>query len=183
MSSLTAIDIKTFPVRYMEEAFNQRKFEVLDEIFSAELMQRIGPSVVPFLTAFPDWHGTVDDIIAEGDTVVNRWTGHGTHLVELRQSVKICEICGKNLRSSALRQSVKICEICGKNLQFSALRQSVKISEICGKNLRPWHADLLSRISCPEEIAYRMGFIDRDTLRLLGTTMRNNQYGAFLLQL
>ena len=83
MSPLTAIDIKTFPVRYMEEAFNQRKFEVLDEIFSAELMQRIGPSVVPFLTAFPDWHGTVDDIIAEGDTVVNRWTGHGTHLVEL----------------------------------------------------------------------------------------------------
>ena len=83
MSSLTAIDIKTFPVRYMEEAFNQRKFEVLDEIFSADLMQRIGPSVVPFLTAFPDWHGTVDDIIAEGDTVVNRWTGHGTHLVEL----------------------------------------------------------------------------------------------------
>ena len=80
---MTAIDIKTFPVRYMEEAFNQRKFEVLDEIFSAELMQRIGPSVVPFLTAFPDWHGTVDDIIAEGDTVVNRWTGHGTHLVEL----------------------------------------------------------------------------------------------------
>ena len=83
MCPLTAIDIKTFPVRYMEEAFNQRKFEVLDEIFSAELMQRIGPSVVPFLTAFPDWHGTVDDIIAEGDTVVNRWTGHGTHLVEL----------------------------------------------------------------------------------------------------
>lgn len=83
MSPLTAIDIKTFPVRYMEEAFNQRKFEVLDEIFSAELMQRIGPSVVPFLTAFPDWHGTVDDIVAEGDTVVNRWTGHGTHLVEL----------------------------------------------------------------------------------------------------
>ncbi len=80
---MTAIDIKTFPVRYMEEAFNQRKFEVLDEIFSAELMQRIGPSVIPFLTAFPDWHGTVDDIIAEGDTVVNRWTGHGTHLVEL----------------------------------------------------------------------------------------------------
>ena len=81
---MTAIEmIKTYPVRYMEEAFNQRKFEVLDEIFSAELMQRIGPSVIPFLTAFPDWHGTVDDIIAEGDKVVNRWTGHGTHLVEL----------------------------------------------------------------------------------------------------
>ena len=83
MSPLTAIDIKTFPVRYREEAFNQRKFEVLDEIFSAELLERIRPTVVPFLMAFPDWHGTVDDIIAEGDEVVNRWTGHGTHLVEL----------------------------------------------------------------------------------------------------
>ena len=38
-------------------------------------------------------------------------------------------------------------------------------------------------LSCPEEIAYRMGFIDRDTLRLLAATMRNNQYGAYLLQL
>ena len=38
-------------------------------------------------------------------------------------------------------------------------------------------------ISCPEEIAYRMGFIDRDTLRLLAKTMRSNQYGAYLLQL
>ena len=38
-------------------------------------------------------------------------------------------------------------------------------------------------ISCPEEIAYRMGFIDRDMLRLLAATMRNNQYGAYLLRL
>ena len=38
-------------------------------------------------------------------------------------------------------------------------------------------------ISCPEEIAYRMGFIDRDTSRLLAATMRSNQYGAYLLQL
>ena len=38
-------------------------------------------------------------------------------------------------------------------------------------------------LSCPEEITYRMGFIDRDTLRLLAVTMRNNQYGAYLLQL
>lgn len=74
---------KAFPVRYMEEVFNQRKFEVLDELFSAKLLERIRPTVIPFLVAFPDWHGTVDDVIAEGDTVVNRWTGHGAHQSDL----------------------------------------------------------------------------------------------------
>jgi glucose-1-phosphate thymidylyltransferase len=38
-------------------------------------------------------------------------------------------------------------------------------------------------ISCPEEIAYRMGFIDREQVRELASQMRNNSYGAYLLQL
>ena len=29
--------------------------------------------------AFPDWHNTTDEIVAEGDRVAERWTGHGTH--------------------------------------------------------------------------------------------------------
>jgi glucose-1-phosphate thymidylyltransferase len=37
-------------------------------------------------------------------------------------------------------------------------------------------------ISCPEEIAYRLGFIDRDTL-LIQAKMINNQYGDYLLRL
>lgn len=77
---MTSADaLREFPVRYMEEVFNQRRFEVLDELFSADLLGRIRQTSIPFLMAFPDWHGTVDDIIVEGDTVVNRWTGHGTH--------------------------------------------------------------------------------------------------------
>jgi glucose-1-phosphate thymidylyltransferase len=38
-------------------------------------------------------------------------------------------------------------------------------------------------ISCPEEIAYRLGFIDADQLRLQALTMDNNQYGQYLLHL
>jgi predicted ester cyclase len=30
--------------------------------------------------AVPDWQATIDDLIAEGDKVVVRWTGRGTHL-------------------------------------------------------------------------------------------------------
>ncbi len=38
-------------------------------------------------------------------------------------------------------------------------------------------------ISCPEEIAYRMGYIDRKQLRELGSAMKGNQYGQHLLRL
>jgi glucose-1-phosphate thymidylyltransferase len=38
-------------------------------------------------------------------------------------------------------------------------------------------------ISCPEEIAYRMGYIDRNGLRSLGEAMRSNSYGQYLLRL
>jgi glucose-1-phosphate thymidylyltransferase len=38
-------------------------------------------------------------------------------------------------------------------------------------------------ISCPEEIAYRMGFINADQLRSLAERYRSNQYGAYLLSL
>ncbi|HEX7972944.1 MAG TPA: glucose-1-phosphate thymidylyltransferase RfbA [Anaerolineales bacterium] len=38
-------------------------------------------------------------------------------------------------------------------------------------------------ISCPEEIAYHMGYISRDDLRRQGLAMKNNQYGEYLLRL
>jgi glucose-1-phosphate thymidylyltransferase len=38
-------------------------------------------------------------------------------------------------------------------------------------------------ISCPEEIAYRMGFINSEQLRSLAERFRSNHYGAYLLSL
>jgi glucose-1-phosphate thymidylyltransferase len=38
-------------------------------------------------------------------------------------------------------------------------------------------------ISCPEEIAYRLGFIGADQLRQLARVMDSNQYGQYLLRL
>jgi glucose-1-phosphate thymidylyltransferase len=38
-------------------------------------------------------------------------------------------------------------------------------------------------ISCPEEIAFRMGYIDKDQLHRLGEEMQNNQYGQYLINL
>jgi glucose-1-phosphate thymidylyltransferase len=36
-------------------------------------------------------------------------------------------------------------------------------------------------IACPEEIAYQMGFIDRNQLQILASRMKNNSYGDYLL--
>ncbi|MGZ9235791.1 MAG: glucose-1-phosphate thymidylyltransferase RfbA [Anaerolineales bacterium] len=38
-------------------------------------------------------------------------------------------------------------------------------------------------IGCPEEVAYRMGFIDRDQLRELAQSLYRNQYASYLLTL
>ena len=37
------------------------------------------------------------------------------------------------------------------------------------------------RVSCPEEIAFRMGFISRNDLERLGRELEKSQYGLYLL--
>ncbi|HET7441816.1 MAG TPA: glucose-1-phosphate thymidylyltransferase RfbA [Terriglobales bacterium] len=38
-------------------------------------------------------------------------------------------------------------------------------------------------VACPEEIAYRAGYISAEDLRAIGESMNSNSYGAYLLQL
>ncbi|MBH11219.1 MAG: glucose-1-phosphate thymidylyltransferase [Candidatus Marinimicrobia bacterium] len=39
------------------------------------------------------------------------------------------------------------------------------------------------KISCIEEIAFRMGYIDKNQLRSLGNKMKNNEYGQYLIKI
>ena len=38
-------------------------------------------------------------------------------------------------------------------------------------------------ISCPEEIAYRLGYISADQVRAIAEPMKSNEYGQYLLRL
>ena len=38
-------------------------------------------------------------------------------------------------------------------------------------------------VACPEEIAYHMGYISRDELIALGSVMKKNGYGQYLLKI
>ena len=81
--------------RYFGEAWNEGRLEVLDDIVGPNYVNHdpavpglpdgpagLKPILAGFRAAFPDLHFTIDDLIAEGDRVVTRWTMRGTHLGE-----------------------------------------------------------------------------------------------------
>ncbi len=78
-------------VQRLFEAFNQGDLGALDELIAADHIDhtpfpvrtpgREGwkQTVAMLRTAFPDMQQTIDDLLADGDKVVARWTGRGTH--------------------------------------------------------------------------------------------------------
>ena len=86
-------DNKTLARRAIEEG-NQRNWAVLDELFVPDFVYHQASMTIQglepykqflsvYLTAFPDLHLTIEDMIAEGDTVVVRQTASGTHQGDL----------------------------------------------------------------------------------------------------
>ena len=79
--------------RTFEEVFNQGNLAIVDDLVAPDYlnhevppgMNNRGPDstrqIVRMLrTAFPDLHFTIEDLVAEGDTVAGRVTMSGTHL-------------------------------------------------------------------------------------------------------
>jgi ketosteroid isomerase-like protein len=78
--------------RWMEEVWSGGNLVVLDELIAPEyvLHGAADPTTPPgpagakritaaFRAAFPDLQGVIEDLIAEGDRVVCRWTARATH--------------------------------------------------------------------------------------------------------
>jgi steroid delta-isomerase-like uncharacterized protein len=80
-------------VRHMlEETFNRGNIAYFDEIMAPDFVEReVLPPGIPsdrngvkqltamLRSAFPDFHATIEDLVAEGDRVVIRQTWTGTH--------------------------------------------------------------------------------------------------------
>ena len=66
--------------RLVEEVLNGGRLEVIDELYAPTLVADAKAWIAPFRASFPDIHMEVVDLIAEGDTVVGRFTCSGTHL-------------------------------------------------------------------------------------------------------
>ena len=82
---------KAIVSRFGEEVWNKGNLASVDELVARDFVghgpgRRVtrGPAalkqiVARMRTAFPDMHFTVEDEISEGDKVVTRWIGRGTH--------------------------------------------------------------------------------------------------------
>lgn len=92
MSTTTEAENKAQFRRIYEELFNQGNVAIADELVAPDFlnhevppgMNNRGPDSMRQLikmlrTAFPDLHVTIEDIVAEEDTVVGRVTMSGTH--------------------------------------------------------------------------------------------------------
>jgi steroid delta-isomerase-like uncharacterized protein len=86
---MTSEQNKNLARRFWDEVINQGKVGALDEIVDADYIQHhvgLPPGLAGIkkfaeatITAFPDQHATVDDILADGDRVITRTTIRGTH--------------------------------------------------------------------------------------------------------
>src|SRR5436305_4213784 len=88
---MSAEENKAMARRYWDEGWNTGNVAMFDEIFAPDIIfhpdwgpasrgiesHKQGPTI--WRTAFPDFHATIEDIFAEGDKVVVRWTVRGTH--------------------------------------------------------------------------------------------------------
>ena len=82
--------------RLFEEVWNKGNLQVTDELFAPNYAHHDastpdvgrGPEsekkrATLYRTAFPDLHLTIEDVIAEGETVMTRWSCRGTHKGDL----------------------------------------------------------------------------------------------------
>jgi steroid delta-isomerase-like uncharacterized protein len=88
-------DNKAAIQRVFEEVLNQGNMAVVDEVYSPDNVfhTSTGPVhgfeglkqfVNMYRSAFPDIQFTIEDLIAEGDKIVTRYTARGTHRGDLQ---------------------------------------------------------------------------------------------------
>jgi steroid delta-isomerase-like uncharacterized protein len=90
---MSAEENKRISRRVAEEGFSQGRMEVIDELVAENFVNHdpgAPPDLPPgreglkalagfYRSAFPDAQLTIEDLIAEGDKVVSRYTARGTH--------------------------------------------------------------------------------------------------------
>jgi steroid delta-isomerase-like uncharacterized protein len=81
--------------RLIQKGLNEQKLDEFDRYYSAEVVNHVLPPNMPqglegskmfasmFIAAFPNIEVTVEDLMAEDNKTVLRWTARGTHQGDL----------------------------------------------------------------------------------------------------
>jgi steroid delta-isomerase-like uncharacterized protein len=92
---MSTAENKVFAYRILEEFFSQGNLNDIAELFSPDIvihdpdkelrgLEQVKQGIMHLRAAFPDLHYTAEDMIAEEDKVMIRFTGRGTHRGEFR---------------------------------------------------------------------------------------------------
>jgi steroid delta-isomerase-like uncharacterized protein len=74
--------------QFVDEFWNRGNLNAADELMTRDAViyepvagtpEDLKAVATMMRAAFPDWHSTVEEMLVEGDRVVERWTGRGTH--------------------------------------------------------------------------------------------------------
>ncbi len=65
--------------RLVDEVLNGGNLDVIDELYSADQAKAARRWIAPFRRSFSDVHMEINELIAEADTVIGRFTCSATH--------------------------------------------------------------------------------------------------------
>ncbi len=122
---------KSIVRRYFEEVHNQRKLDVLDEIFTPDLAQTTRAVITMMVTAFPDYLISITEQLAEGDKVATVWTISGTHLGEWTSPMGTVPPSGQRVTytgtTTLLVTDGKIADVIGSNHDHLGVLQQMGV--------------------------------------------------------
>lgn len=76
---MLGLDPKDVVRRLIDEVMNRADLSVLDDLYAPRLAEAARQWIEPFLASFSDVHMRIVELVAEGETVVGRFTCSGTH--------------------------------------------------------------------------------------------------------
>jgi len=113
--------------RYFEDLANRADLSVAADIITPEHVADVEHLTMMLYTAFPDFHVTIEDQIAEGDMVVTRFTASGTYRGEWHSPLGMIAPTGKRFSHMGIRMfriaNGKLVETWGGADMLSQLQQ------------------------------------------------------------
>lgn len=124
--------------RFWEEIFNQRKLELIDEIFTGDYVyhgaagqdvqgrEGLKQFLKVYFNAFPDLHAEIEDIFGEGDKVASRAMCRGTHKGDLMgmpptgKQIAIRVICTNRFAGKQVAEDWELPDLFGMMQQLGA---------------------------------------------------------------
>jgi steroid delta-isomerase-like uncharacterized protein len=83
---MSVVDNRALVLRYLDEAWNNGKVDILDELYDPGFsgggyggIPEFKAAITAYRRSFPDLHFTIEDTVAEEERIAFRWIARGTH--------------------------------------------------------------------------------------------------------